>query len=106
MILKIVGRGPLEGFLREWAKKQSNVKFLGYLTDDELIDAYRKAHVVIMLSRFEASPLVLNEALSFGCAVVAYDISTIRESIELRERKPRMSVKLVSKGSLSGVAKP
>ena len=100
MSLTIVGEGPLRKLIKKFAEERENVHFLGKVSDDKLIELYRRSHVVIMPSRYEASPLVLNEALSFGCAVVAYSIPPILDSIKLRKYPPRRSVKVVSMRSI------
>lgn len=103
-VLKIAGKGPLEKSIKNLSQKYKNVQFMGFVRSEELIEAYKESHVVVLPSRYEASPLVLNEALSFGCAVVAYDIPGIRESIKLRKNPPRNSVTLVPYGDKKAFA--
>jgi glycosyltransferase involved in cell wall biosynthesis len=64
------------GSMRSWTERHlggqsSRVRFLGQLGPKELDDAYRRAWVVIVPSRWDTSPTALLEAMVRGKAVVA-----------------------------------
>ena len=75
--LDIVGSGPLEGELSAWTKRaglDSAVAFLGSKSPEEIGQLLIGSSVMILPSHREPWGLVVNEALSYGCPVVASDI--------------------------------
>jgi len=60
----------------------ASVLFTGALVGDELLDAYHAADVVVLLSRFDASPIVLLEAMAAGKPVVATHVGGIPDIVE------------------------
>lgn len=72
--LVLVGNGPEEKFLKEYAKKQginSRVYFTGLLPYEEVVLAYLSADIFVFPSLTETQGLVLAEALSAGLPIVA-----------------------------------
>ena len=67
--LVIVGTGKLERKLKSMAK--DNVKFLGELTEEDLVDYYSNARALIFPQK-EDFGLVAVEAQSFGIPVIAF----------------------------------
>lgn len=71
----VVGQGPEREHLEEVAANQKvrNVTFLGSVSDAELDQLYRLAHVVVLpsVSRLEAFGIVLLEGMAAGCVPVA-----------------------------------
>ena len=65
----LVGRGEQENRLKSIAP--NNVKFLGYLPEEEIIDLYSRALVFCLPSVDEGFGLVLIEAMASGCAIVS-----------------------------------
>jgi len=65
----LVGRGEERERLEAMAPK--NVKFLGYVSDKELIDLYSRALVFCLPSIGEGFGLVLLEAMASGCSIVS-----------------------------------
>ena len=59
--------------------QNGNIKFLGRVSDDELISLYNRAACFIFPSIYEGFGLPPLEAMSCGCAVLASDIPVIRE---------------------------
>ena len=55
-------------------KYPSNVKYLGFISSDQIEDEYLNASLYIMTSRIEAFPLVVLEAQAHGLPVIAFDI--------------------------------
>ncbi|WP_415893031.1 glycosyltransferase family 4 protein [Neptuniibacter sp. PT8_73] len=64
------------------------VDFKGGQTFEEIADSYRRSNLVVVPSivgpegRCEGIPVVIMEALAFGCPVIATDVSGIPELIE------------------------
>ncbi|HDJ96490.1 MAG TPA: glycosyltransferase family 1 protein, partial [Candidatus Aenigmarchaeota archaeon] len=65
----IVGRGPERNRLEKIATP--NVKFLGYVPTETLIDLYSRALVFCLPSIGEGFGIVLLEAMASGCAIVS-----------------------------------
>jgi len=65
----IVGKGKERERLETVAPE--NVKFLGYVSDEDLIDLYSRALIFCLPSMGEGFGLVLLEAMASGCAVVS-----------------------------------
>jgi hypothetical protein len=63
---------------------EPRVRFLGYLGQPALEDAYRRADVFVLASRTEGSPRVLPEAMGFGIPVVATRVGGIPAVVEDR----------------------
>lgn len=58
-----------------------DVEGLGFLTEDELADAYACAHVVLHPARVDTDSMVINEACASGTPVVTTPLSThVREN--------------------------
>lgn len=76
--LKIVGVGSQERRLRSMAKK--NVKFLGFLSEEELASVYRQCRAVI-IPGVEDFNIVSVEAQGFGKPVVAYNRGGVTETV-------------------------
>lgn len=60
----------------------ANVLFTGALVGDQLIDAYHAAEVVVLLSRFDASPIVLVEAMAAGKPIIATHVGGIPDIVQ------------------------
>ena len=54
-------------------------RFLGKVSTERLVDAYRASDVFVLPSFFEGLPLVIAEALACGCKVVTADLPGIRQ---------------------------
>ncbi len=76
--LKIIGKGSEEDRLKAIAK--SNIEFLGYLTDEELVKYYKGCRALIFPGK-EDFGLSLIEAQSFGKPVIAYKEGGVLESV-------------------------
>jgi glycosyltransferase involved in cell wall biosynthesis len=75
-LLAIAGDGPLSGALREQAAPLGdNVRFLGHR--DDLPALLAAAQVFVLPSRWEGQPLVLQQALRAGAAIVAARVGGI-----------------------------
>ena len=76
--LKVVGTGGEEQYLKRMAN--TNITFLGRLSDDDLAGEYSKAKAVIFTPHLEYGLIPL-EANASGAPVIAYGIGGIRETM-------------------------
>ena len=80
--INIVGDGPYLGELKRIAVEFNlPVKFLGYKKGKELEEIYRRSSIFVFPSAREAFPVVLLEALSYGCAIITTDIESCKEVV-------------------------
>jgi len=88
--LNIVGDGPLRGSLESLAAKfgvEEKVHFAGSVLNEDVPDFLRAAKISVMPSVVASSGdqeglgLVAVEALGCGCAVVAFDLPAVRDTI-------------------------
>ncbi|RLF27652.1 MAG: glycosyltransferase family 1 protein [Thermoplasmata archaeon] len=77
--LWIVGRGELENILRE--EVSEDVKFYGYVSEEEKYDLMKRAHVVLVPGLREGWGRVVIEANAMGTPAIGYDIPGLRDSI-------------------------
>jgi rhamnosyl/mannosyltransferase len=79
----IAGEGYLKTKLMNMAKELKNVKFTGAISDDELKNLYKKAHVICLpsINTTEAYGLVLIEGALYGCVPLAPNLIGVRENI-------------------------
>lgn len=77
--LKIIGVGPLEKKLKKQA--ESNIEFLGRLSDQELSKYYSNAAALIFPQE-EDLGLVAIEAISFGTPVIAFFAGGVKDIIK------------------------
>lgn len=78
--LDIYGDGVLEDSLRSYIQKkelQNFVKLKGRKSLEELKQAYKKAHFVVLLSNSEGWPKALAEGMWYGCVPVATSVSCV-----------------------------
>ena len=84
--LTIVGCGADKEELVELTKRlslESRVKWVGFV--EEPSPYYRQAHLLLMLSKYEAFPYVVLEAMSNGVPVVAVPVGGVPEIIKTGE---------------------
>ncbi|HEY9183690.1 MAG TPA: glycosyltransferase, partial [Salegentibacter sp.] len=78
--LEIYGDGILKDSLREYIhtnELQDFVKLKGRKSLEELQEAYKKAHFVILLSKSEGWPKTIAEGMWYGCIPVATNVSCV-----------------------------
>jgi glycosyltransferase involved in cell wall biosynthesis len=79
--LKLVGTGPELGALRQLALTLgASVDFIGFITDGELGEYYRKARA-LLFPGIEDFGIVPVEAISSGCPVIALGVGGIVDSM-------------------------
>ena len=82
--LEIIGEGPEEDALRRLAAElgiASSVVFCGRVTDDALLDAYRRATLVASASISEGWGMTITEAAACGTPAVVSDIAGHRDAV-------------------------
>jgi glycosyltransferase involved in cell wall biosynthesis len=83
--LFIAGTGKEEINLKNLVKElnvEENVKFLGFISEEEKYSYYKSADVCVFPSRFDWSPVVLPEAMACGNPVVASNVGGIPYIVE------------------------
>ena len=79
--LSLVGDGPDRKTLEEYSEKHSldRIHFYGFSNPRPF---YERASIICMTSDFEGFPMVLTEAMQFGCIPIAYDsFESVRDVI-------------------------
>jgi glycosyltransferase involved in cell wall biosynthesis len=79
--LVVVGSGKIERY-RKFAKElgiESNFRFMGERTGDELVRLYSEADIFIFPSHSEGMPLVVLESMAMKLAVIATSVGSIPE---------------------------
>lgn len=97
--LIVIGEGAYEGQLRrlvESLRLEARVSFTGRLDARELVDYYRAADALFLMSHREGMPNVVLESLACGTPVIAADVGGIGEVLSaphcgvlLDRREPR-----------------
>lgn len=73
VILKIAGDGRKLKEYKKMTSEDSNIEFLGNLTFDKMREAYWNADCVLNCSLHDSGCMVVLEAMSQGCPVIAVD---------------------------------
>jgi glycosyltransferase involved in cell wall biosynthesis len=71
--------------LREWSKKllEKRVKWIGYVPDDRLADAYGAMDVLCYPSRFSTESGSLLHGIAYGRAVIASNVAPFKEKEQM-----------------------
>jgi glycosyltransferase involved in cell wall biosynthesis len=78
----LIGRGSLDAVVRDAAARSAGVVSVrGAVSDEELRGMYASAAVVLMPSQYEGLGLVALEAMAAGAAVVANDVTGLRDAV-------------------------
>ena len=83
--LEVIGDGPEESSLRSLAADRGvadAVAFRGRITDDDLVEAYRRARLVVSASISEGWGMTLTEGAACGTPAVATDIAGHRDAVD------------------------
>jgi len=86
--LSIVGKGKLLKKLKCFVRKNNlkeNIKFLGFVSDENLLKRYNEAELVIVPSVFEGFGITTIEAMACGTPVIATNVDGIRDNIKNNE---------------------
>jgi glycosyltransferase involved in cell wall biosynthesis len=78
----IAGDGPYLNRLKDLASKLAvPVRFLGFVQGESLRDLYRSSRLFVFPSVQENFPVVLLEAMAYGCAVITTSADGCREVV-------------------------
>lgn len=81
--LHIVGSGPMQAEIEEWAKQDSRVTYKGRIPNEELPRFYQSIDVTVLPTEtYENSPTVVFESLTSRRPVIASDIGGTAEPLE------------------------
>ena len=75
------GDGPEADEIKTLAAANPKITLLGALSQPELANRFKQAHIMALPSFYEGLPLVLLEALACNCRVVVTDLPGIRELV-------------------------
>ena len=82
---EIIGEGPLkDGLKAKYASliEESILIFSGWLSKEELLERYQKAHIFALPSLYEGMSNSLLEAMASGCMVIASNIAGNNELVK------------------------
>lgn len=81
--LHILGKGPDAEEFKKIARSDQRIKFYGFVPDDELVQLYQKANVVVVPSIwYDNSPVVIYESFKHGTPVIGSKIGGVPELVE------------------------
>jgi glycogen(starch) synthase len=82
--LVFAGRGKDENALKDMAKRQglTNVKFVGFVTEENKIALLREDCIFVLPSRFEGWGIVVLEAAASGRPVIVSDIPELKYAVD------------------------
>lgn len=98
--LTVIGEGVLKENNYKVKYGYDNVKFLGWVSHEEISAYYKAADVVVMPSRWEAFGLVAIEAMKYGTPVIASNCGALKEIIQHNKNGYLFSLK---KGELTSI---
>lgn len=81
MSFTIAGSGELDYMIKDLAKRFNNIEFLGFVSDEKLVNLYNSHDVVVLPSRWETALKVVLEAQACGLPVIVSDIPGPNELI-------------------------
>ena len=86
-VLKIVGVGPIEEEMKNYALEHSlqDVHFLGRVSDAELRDLYNWGNIFINTTNIDNQPVTVIEAMTCGMAVVSTDAGGVPDIVTNEE---------------------
>lgn len=81
--LKIVGAGPLEREVRDWASRRPGLEYLGYQPVEKVLALMREAGVLVFPSEwYEGLPRTIIESLASGTPVIASRLGAMESVIK------------------------
>ena len=80
----IIGGGPLEKKLKRMCEQldlKEDVRFMGWMDQNEIIEKMREADIFLLPSVAEANPVVLMEARATGLPAIATSVGSIPDTV-------------------------
>jgi len=82
--LLIIGKGSLEEQIRKRITTSSNIKYLGWKNNIQILTFMKNANALILPSEWaENMPNVVLEAMSVGCPFICSDMGGLKELAKL-----------------------
>jgi glycosyltransferase involved in cell wall biosynthesis len=79
---KVVGKGRHKDGIKSLCKELNiDVRFLGFVSDDQLIREYAEADLLLLPSYYEGFPIVGLEAAGSGLPIISFDDSRVGEMV-------------------------
>ncbi|OGK40839.1 hypothetical protein A2954_05900 [Candidatus Roizmanbacteria bacterium RIFCSPLOWO2_01_FULL_37_12] len=82
IIWMIAGVGKLENEIKILTREFDNVKYLGYLNNQNLAQIYKQNDLFLSTSRWESFPYTFLEAQTFGLPIIAFDVHGCNEIVK------------------------
>lgn len=80
--LHIYGSGPLEEYVKEEAKNNSNVSYLGFCSHETIFNDMKKSMAMIFPSLlYEGYPMIIAESMAIGCPIVSANIGNAADIV-------------------------
>lgn len=84
--LLIGGNGELEDKVIDYTKKDTRIKYFGFVSGEAKRELFLRGDVFVFPSQwYEVSPMVIQEAYAFGLPVIGTDFGSICEHIDVNE---------------------
>ncbi|NPA70965.1 MAG: glycosyltransferase, partial [Crenarchaeota archaeon] len=80
--LVIVGKGPLEKYIKKISLLVPSIRYLGYVPRNTLKKLYSRAIALILPSRVEGLPTTILEALVYGTRVITLEQNGVKKTLE------------------------
>jgi len=81
--LHIYGDGNLKDYVEDFAKKNSNIEYMGFKSQEEIFKDLSESKALIFSSNlYEGYPMIIAEAFSTGIPVVSSNIGNQKDIIE------------------------
>jgi glycosyltransferase involved in cell wall biosynthesis len=98
----VAGEGDLKSLVQNLATTEANLRYVGYIPQQQIINVYKSADLFLNTSSWESFPYTVLEAQACGLPVIAYNIPGCRDIIEdkitgyLVKSQREMCTKLIS----------
>lgn len=81
IVIRVCGAGAYEQEIKNIAKKNKNVMYLGFLSEKEMKKVYSFSDILVTTSRGEAFPVACLEALAYGLPILGFKVSGVSDII-------------------------
>jgi glycosyltransferase involved in cell wall biosynthesis len=81
IIFNLGGKGPLFDYYSNTFRLK-NLNYLGFLSDEKLVELYQQNDLFVLPTLFEGMPTVVLEAMSFGMPVIVTNVGATSELVD------------------------